>query len=93
MARMRCCKCGSENLKDEYFFVACKDCGNVTYTIPGDAVIRIENPVAPDNVNPIVAMLFDRSKLGERGLSICEDDSDGEPCNIQGAREMTEGCN
>ena len=88
MAKVCCCKCGSGNLRDEYFFFACNDCGSVTYTIPGDALVDLENPVAPDDVNPVVTLRFDRTKLARPGLSISGEDGKGVPCNRQRAREM-----
>ena len=70
MVNICCGKCGSENLIRESFFIACRDCGNATYTIPQEAVVDFENPVTSDDINPVVTLRFDRRKLARPGLSI-----------------------
>ena len=82
MAKIRCCKCGSENLRGESSFITCEDCGNVTYLIPQEAVLSFDNPIAADNVNSTITVRFDRTKLDNPRRSICVNDDCGRPCNV-----------
>ena len=82
MSKIRCCKCGSERLRGESSFITCEDCGNVTYIIPQEAVLSIDNPVTADNVNSTVTIKFDRTKIDNPRRGICVNDDCGRPCNV-----------
>jgi len=82
MTKIRCQKCGGENLHSEgAMLIICNDCGNKTYVIPEVAVTEIDSPINSD----IVTIRYNRRQTDCPRQSICVNDrmeQGAEPCKI-----------
>lgn len=71
MTKIRCQKCGGENLHtDGATLIVCDDCGNKTYMIPEVAVTNIDNPINSD----IVTISYNRRQTDCPRQAICLND-------------------
>ena len=82
MTKIRCQVCGGENLHSESATkIVCEDCGNLSYVIPSEAVVSLDNPLDEN----IVTIRFDRTKTDCPRRSICLNDiagPNGEQCQV-----------
>lgn len=82
MAKIRCQKCGGENLHSEgAMLIVCNDCGNKTYIIPEEAVTEVDSPINSD----IVTIRYNRRQTDCPRRSVCVNDTmhPGEqPCKV-----------